>query len=152
MRVRAAHETGVQGAGEPDVVDETAAPAEQGRVLEARDAGAEMLRAHDRVSRNSATRRGTIHRSRCIAIARSRTLAPTQAGRFSIMLDVSTDARRSAGSPAGPPLDFQAHLAALEARGLLTRVERAINKDTELHPLVRWQFQGGLAESARRAF
>jgi UbiD family decarboxylase len=67
------------------------------------------------------------------------------------MLDVSADARRSA-PVAGPPLDFQAHLAALEARGLLVRVDRPINKDTELHPLVRWQFQGGLAESERRAF
>ena len=47
---------------------------------------------------------------------------------------------------AGPPLDFQEHLARLEAEGLLVRVERPINKDTELHPLVRWQFQGGLAE------
>src|SRR5262245_23419509 len=67
------------------------------------------------------------------------------------MLDVSADARRSA-PVATPPLDFQAHLAALDARGLLVRVERPINKDTELHPLVRWQFQGGLAESERRAF
>jgi UbiD family decarboxylase len=32
------------------------------------------------------------------------------------------------------------------------RVDRPINKDTELHPLVRWQFQGGLAEAERRAF
>ena len=32
------------------------------------------------------------------------------------------------------------------------RVERPINKETELHPLVRWQFQGGLAEDERRAF
>jgi UbiD family decarboxylase len=68
------------------------------------------------------------------------------------MLDVSPDARRSAGSPSGPPLDFQAHLAALEAQGLLTRVDRPIDKDSELHPLVRWQFQGGLAERERRAF
>ena len=68
------------------------------------------------------------------------------------MLDVSTDPRRSARPPAGPPLDFQAHLAALEAQGLLVRVDRSINKDTELHPLVRWQFQGGLAEGQRRAF
>jgi 4-hydroxy-3-polyprenylbenzoate decarboxylase len=51
-----------------------------------------------------------------------------------------------------PPLDFQEHLAALEAQGLLLRIERAVNKDTELHPLVRWQFQGGLAEDERRAF
>ena len=54
--------------------------------------------------------------------------------------------------PAGPPLDFQEHLARLEAEGLLTRIERPINKETELHPLVRWQFQGGLAEDERRAF
>ena len=68
------------------------------------------------------------------------------------MLDVSADPRRSARPPAGPPLDFQAHLAALEAQGLLVRIDRPINKDTELHPLVRWQFQGGLAEDQRRAF
>ena len=69
------------------------------------------------------------------------------------MLEAGADALRSAPLPAsGPPLDFQAHLAALEAQGLLLRVDRAINKDTELHPLVRWQFQGGLAEADRRAF
>src|SRR6202008_2579431 len=51
-----------------------------------------------------------------------------------------------------PPLDFQDHLARLEAQGLLRRIDRAINKDTELHPLVRWQFQGGLQEDERRAF
>jgi UbiD family decarboxylase len=68
------------------------------------------------------------------------------------MLDISGDARPSARSGDGPPLDFQAHLAALEAQGLLVRVERAINKDTELHPLVRWQFHGGLGEAQRRAF
>src|SRR2546430_16127307 len=69
------------------------------------------------------------------------------------MLDVGADARRSARTPAaGPPLDFQQHLAALEAAGLLVRVERPINKDTELHPLVRWQFQGGIAEDRPRAF
>jgi UbiD family decarboxylase len=53
---------------------------------------------------------------------------------------------------AGAPLDFQEHLARLEAAGLLRRIDRAINKDTELHPLVRWQFQGGFAEDERRAF
>src|SRR3982074_3697306 len=67
------------------------------------------------------------------------------------MLDVAPSTRRS-GSIDGPPLDFQAHLAALEAQGLVTRIDRPINKDTELHPLVRWQFQGGLAEDQRRAF
>jgi UbiD family decarboxylase len=50
------------------------------------------------------------------------------------------------------PADFQEHVAALEARGLLVRVDRPVNKDTELHPLVRWQFIGGFPEEARRAF
>src|SRR5580700_11543211 len=68
-----------------------------------------------------------------------------------IMLDVAPATRRS-GSADGAPLDFQTHLAALEAQGLVTRIDRPINKDTELHPLVRWQFQGGLAEDQRRAF
>src|ERR1700693_5870369 len=51
-----------------------------------------------------------------------------------------------------PRLDFQEHLADLEAAGLLVRIERPINKDTELHPLVRWQFIGGMPEDERRAF
>ena len=53
---------------------------------------------------------------------------------------------------SGPSLDFQTHLAALEANGLLVRVDKPINKDTELHPLVRWQFLGGIPEDDRRAF
>lgn len=51
-----------------------------------------------------------------------------------------------------PSLDFQTHLAALEKNGLLLRIDRPINKDTELHPLVRWQFLGGIPEEERRAF
>ena len=50
------------------------------------------------------------------------------------------------------PADLQAHLSNLEARGLLTRIATPICKDTELHPLARWQFQGGLPEAERRAF
>src|SRR5215210_6490543 len=56
------------------------------------------------------------------------------------------------GTTRTPRLDFQEHLADLEAQGLLVRVERPINKDTELHPLVRWQFVGGVPEDDRRAF
>ncbi len=67
------------------------------------------------------------------------------------MLDKPSSAA-SVGARVGPPLDFQEHLAALEANGLLTRIDRPINKDTELHPLVRWQFLGGVAEDQRRAF
>src|SRR5436309_6413691 len=69
------------------------------------------------------------------------------------MLDISDKALAGqANQPAAPPSDFQAHLAALEAQGLLVRIDRPIDKDSELHPLVRWQFQGGMAEDDRRAF
>ncbi len=51
-----------------------------------------------------------------------------------------------------PAKDFQEHLARLEEQGLVVRVERPINKDTELHPLARWQFQGAVPEDKRRAF
>jgi 4-hydroxy-3-polyprenylbenzoate decarboxylase len=67
------------------------------------------------------------------------------------MLD-QPDKRATAARAAGPALDFQEHLTALEAAGLLVRIDRPIDKDTELHPLVRWQFQGGLPEDQRRAF
>jgi UbiD family decarboxylase len=68
------------------------------------------------------------------------------------MLDTKGKPASSAPARQGPPLDFQAHLATLEANSLLVRVDRPINKDTELHPLVRWQFQGGIPEHRRRAF
>ncbi|HEY5306480.1 MAG TPA: UbiD family decarboxylase [Pseudolabrys sp.] len=68
------------------------------------------------------------------------------------MLDSADKKRTGQAIAGGPPLDFQEHLARLEARGLVTRIDHAIDKDTELHPLVRWQFQGGLAEEQRRAF
>jgi 4-hydroxy-3-polyprenylbenzoate decarboxylase len=67
------------------------------------------------------------------------------------MLD-KLEADRDTRAQSGPPLDFQDHLARLEKAGLLRRIDRAINKDTELHPLVRWQFQGGLHEKDRRGF
>jgi UbiD family decarboxylase len=51
-----------------------------------------------------------------------------------------------------PRLDFQAHLADLEARGLLVRIDHPVDKDSELHPLVRLQFLGGIPEAERRAF
>src|SRR3954468_10481260 len=60
--------------------------------------------------------------------------------------------RMNAPARLEAPVDLQDHLARLQARDLLVRIDRPINKDTELHPLVRWQFVGGLPESARRAF
>jgi len=65
------------------------------------------------------------------------------------MLDVSgkTDVTNNK-----PRIDLQSHLRDLEEKGLLLRIERPINKDTELHPLVRWQFVGGIPVEKRRAF
>ena len=48
--------------------------------------------------------------------------------------------------------DLHEHLETLKARGLLLTVDEPIDKDSELHPLVRWQFVGGLDEPERRAF
>ena len=61
-------------------------------------------------------------------------------------------AEAAAVKASGPPPDLQQHLRRLEAEGLLVRIDRPIDKDSELHPLVRWQFQGGLREDERRAF
>src|SRR5216683_857551 len=48
--------------------------------------------------------------------------------------------------------DLHEHLDELRRRGLLLTIDRAIDKDSELHPLVRWQFVGGMDEAARKAF
>ena len=52
---------------------------------------------------------------------------------------------------AKPYNDLREFIAALDEHGKLYRVHREINKDTELQPLVRWQFRG-LPEEARRGF
>jgi 4-hydroxy-3-polyprenylbenzoate decarboxylase len=49
-------------------------------------------------------------------------------------------------------LDLHEHLAALDRQGLLLTIDRAVDKDAELHPLVRWQFVGGIEEHERKAF
>ena len=48
--------------------------------------------------------------------------------------------------------DLHEHLAALDRAGLLVTIDEPVNKDTEMHPLVRWQFLGGIAEADRKAF
>src|SRR5215475_10309123 len=80
-------------------------------------------------------------------------LAPT-AKRGNLMNDIAAAAKESAGSAFGsePRLDLQSHIADLEAKGLLVRIDHPVNKDTELHPLVRLQFIGGIPEAERRAF
>jgi 3-polyprenyl-4-hydroxybenzoate decarboxylase len=48
--------------------------------------------------------------------------------------------------------DLHEHVLALARAGLLFVIDQPINKDTEMHPLVRWQYRGGIKEQARRAF
>ena len=48
--------------------------------------------------------------------------------------------------------DLHQHLDELARRGRLQVIDRPIDKDSELHPLVRWQFVGGMAEAERKAF
>ena len=48
--------------------------------------------------------------------------------------------------------DFHEHLQKLDDAGLLTVIDEPVNKDTQLHPLVRWQFRGGIPEEQRKAF
>jgi len=71
-------------------------------------------------------------------------------------MDATTKSKRKSGaasSSAKPSYpDLHDHVAALEKAGQLIRVDRPINKDTEMHPLVRWQFRGGIEEKDRKAF
>jgi 4-hydroxy-3-polyprenylbenzoate decarboxylase len=48
--------------------------------------------------------------------------------------------------------DLHEHVLALAQAGLLVVVDEPINKDTEMHPLVRWQYRGGIPEPERKAF
>ena len=47
--------------------------------------------------------------------------------------------------------DLREYIEVLDKNGKLVRIKREINKDTELHPLVRWQLRG-LPEKERKAF
>ncbi|HMA71644.1 MAG TPA: UbiD family decarboxylase [Xanthobacteraceae bacterium] len=73
-------------------------------------------------------------------------------------MDAPTKPKRKPASisiaPAPPRSypDLHDHIRALDEAGLLVTVDRPINKDTEMHPLVRWQFRGGIEEKDRKAF
>ena len=58
----------------------------------------------------------------------------------------------SGAAPSRAYPDLHDHIRTLDHAGLLVKVDRAINKDTEMHPLVRWQFRGGIEEKDRKAF
>lgn len=48
--------------------------------------------------------------------------------------------------------NLREHLAELEKAGMLLRVQREVQKETDIHTLVRWQFVGGIPEEERKAF
>src|SRR3954463_5701223 len=48
--------------------------------------------------------------------------------------------------------DLHEHLDTLKREGLLLTIDRPVDKDAELHPLVRWQYVGGIEEHERKAF
>ena len=48
--------------------------------------------------------------------------------------------------------DLQEHLDTLREQGLLLTIDRPVDKDSEIHPLVRWQYVGGIEEHERKAF
>src|SRR3982074_890201 len=67
----------------------------------------------------------------------------------------ATALERYRGGPARHPRgypDLHEHVLALAREGLLVVVDEPINKDTEMHPLVRWQYRGGIPEPERKAF
>src|SRR2546430_10204731 len=59
--------------------------------------------------------------------------------------------RPTARTGRGYP-DLREHLDALDRAGLLVRVRRPMLAETEIHPLVRWQYRGGLPEEDWKAF
>src|SRR3984893_18417168 len=59
---------------------------------------------------------------------------------------------RPVARPSRAYRDLHEHLDALREQCMLLSIERVIDKDAELHPLVRWQFVGGFDEADRKAF
>ncbi len=48
--------------------------------------------------------------------------------------------------------DLHDHLRTLVENDLLYVIQEPVNKDTQMHPLVRWQYRGGIDEYLRKAF
>ena len=62
---------------------------------------------------------------------------------------MATTVKTTAGAAGRGYPDLHDHIKALDDAGLLVTIDAPINKDTEMHPLVRWQFRGGIAEADR---
>ncbi len=67
------------------------------------------------------------------------------------MATTTKNAAETTEPPRGYP-DLHDHIETLREKGLLVVIDREINKTTEMHPLVRWQFRGGIPEKDRKAF
>ncbi len=67
------------------------------------------------------------------------------------MTTTAANAAAAMSKPQSYP-DLHEHVRRLEDAGYLIRVRRPIDKNTELHPLVRWQFRGGIPPEQRKAF
>ena len=63
-----------------------------------------------------------------------------------------TNAKVAETAPTRGYPDLHDHIEALKKAGQLIVVDRPINKDTEMHPLVRWQYRGSVREEDRKAF
>ena len=64
----------------------------------------------------------------------------------------SLDIFKTENEPARSYPDLHDHVRNLAEEGRLWIIEQPVNKDTEMHPLVRWQFRGGIEEKDRKAF
>jgi UbiD family decarboxylase len=82
----------------------------------------------------------------------SRPKAPAAARAKNTRRTVSRAASRTSTRTTRGYPDLRDHIANLRKNGLLRTVDIPINKDTEMHPLVRWQYRGGVPESERGAF
>ena len=65
---------------------------------------------------------------------------------------MATKIRHEPSWPKRDYPDLRDHIAALDKAGRLQVVKEKICKDTEMYPLVRWQFRGGVPEKERKAF
>jgi UbiD family decarboxylase len=62
------------------------------------------------------------------------------------------DIFKTENEPARSYPDLHDHVRHLAEEGKLWIIDKPVNKDTEMHPLVRWQFRGGIEEKDRKAF
>ena len=78
-------------------------------------------------------------------------VGPSGCGKSTLLNFILNKYETGASAPTRAYPDLHDHLRALEEAGLVLRIDVPINKDTEMHPLMRWQFCGGMDENDRKA-